>query len=138
MRTGVRHLVAQLEKLWPGRPLVRQAVECGVRLLAVGLHGENNVIENMIVHTAAQNAAKNAKLEQLEKPEMLRPSTDAEISHAKKRLEFARLEGDNLTIELAEAALNDLLDRYPHKEDRSAILPDKPSNPDRIRYHRSR
>lgn len=34
------------------------------------------------------------------------------ITRAKVNLEFARLEGDKLTIQLAEDGLNDLLDKF--------------------------
>jgi len=36
----------------------------------------------------------------------------SEIQDAKEQLDYARLTGDKLKIDLREAALNDLLDRY--------------------------
>lgn len=38
--------------------------------------------------------------------------TEADIQDAKEQLDFARLGGDKLKIDLYEASLNDLLDRY--------------------------
>jgi len=38
-----------------------------------------------------------------------------EILDAKEDLDFARTDGDQLKIDLCEAALNDLLDRYYHQ-----------------------
>lgn len=45
-------------------------------------------------------------------PAVSRPG-EAEIADAKRYLDLMRTVGDPLRIDLAEDALNDLLDRYP-------------------------